>query len=89
MPVEFTARPALPDETYSRLGLPVKTKKGDEGALTSRVLGAELGGGEGTLGSALEKSIDLMGITLEAVRSPMSKAMFHQLLGSWDYVIGF
>ena len=79
----------MADETYSRLDLPVKTEKGDEGALTSCFWGAELRGGEGTLGSPLGKRIDLVGITLEAVRLPVSKAMFHQLLGSWVYVIGF
>ena len=50
---------------------------------------AELRGGEGVLGSPLEKMIDLMAITLEAVRFPITKAMFHRLLGSWVYVIGF
>ena len=30
-----------------------------------------------------------MAITLEDVRCPVIKAMFHQLLGSWVYVIGF
>ena len=55
----------------------------------SQLLGAELRGGDGVLASPFEKRVDLMAITLEAVRCPVSKAMFHQLLGSWVYVIGF
>ena len=57
--------------------------------LWCRVWGAELRGGDGVPGSPLEKRVDLMAITLEAVRCPVTKVMFHQLLGSWVYVIGF
>ena len=79
-PVELTARLAMADAAYAELSLPVKTEKGDEGTLTSHLLGAELRGGEGVLGSPLEKRIDLMAISLAAIRAPVSKSAFHQFL---------
>ena len=88
-PVELTARLALADATYAALNLPVKVEKGDEGSTTSYFWGAEVRGDEGTIGAPLEKRVDLMSISLAALSRPISKSSFHQMLGSWVYVIGF
>ena len=55
----------------------------------AQLFGAELKGRKTTLATPLARRVDLMGVTMKAHRHQVCNRGYHQLLGTWVYMVGF